>query len=112
MGKRGAKGAEGFFGKSIRNQGIENDNHSKIHIHLRYCGCSGQCLHRANTCNLAPEKHAAWPICDRIQAALPTELLQVKLTYIGEYQRDLLVSGTGPRYQKVLSTLRKGIYGG
>lgn len=50
--------------------------------------------------------------CDRIQAALPRELLQVKLTYIGEYQRDLLVSGTGPRYQKVLSTLRKGIYGG
>ena len=50
--------------------------------------------------------------CDRIQAALPTELLQVKLTYIGEYQRDLLVSGTGLRYQKVLSTLRKGIYGG
>jgi tRNA threonylcarbamoyl adenosine modification protein YjeE len=50
--------------------------------------------------------------CDRIQAALPAEYLQVKLTYIGEYQRDLLVSGTGPRYQKVLSTLRKGIYGG
>ena len=49
---------------------------------------------------------------DRIQAALPDEFLQVKLTYIGEYQRDLLVSANGLRYQKVLSKLRKEIYGG
>ena len=49
---------------------------------------------------------------DRIQAALPAEFLQVRLTYIGEYQRDLLVSAKGARYQMILSTLRKGIYGG
>lgn len=49
---------------------------------------------------------------DRIQAALPREMLQVRLTYIGDYQRDLLVSGNGARYQKILSTLRREIYGG
>lgn len=49
---------------------------------------------------------------DRIQAALPGEYLQIRLTYIEEYQRDLLISAKGRRYQDLVAALRKGIYGG
>ncbi len=49
---------------------------------------------------------------DRIQAALPSEHLWVKLVYVEENQRDLMFSAHGDRYQLVLSALRKGVYGG
>ncbi len=48
---------------------------------------------------------------DRILSALPQEHLWVKLVYVEENQRDLLFSARGERYQLVLSTLRKGVYG-
>ncbi len=49
---------------------------------------------------------------ERIQSALPGENLQVRLTYIEENQRDLLISARGSRYQGLVASLRKGIYGG
>ena len=51
---------------------------------------------------------------ERILQALPGDYLHLRLTYIEEYQRDLLLSahGNGNRYQAVLVALRKEIFGG
>ena len=49
---------------------------------------------------------------DRILAALPSEALWVKLVYVEENQRDLLFVAHGEHYSKLLTALRKGVYGG
>ena len=49
---------------------------------------------------------------ERIQAALPPDFIQVRLTYIEDNQRDMLLSARGSRCQAVLVALRKEIFGG
>jgi tRNA threonylcarbamoyladenosine biosynthesis protein TsaE len=49
---------------------------------------------------------------DRIREALPAECLSVRLTYVDENQRDLLIDAHGRRYEILLEAFRKGIYGG
>ena len=54
---------------------------------------------------------------ERIQAALPAEFIQVRLTYIEDNQRDMLISARGKippggHYQATLVALRKEIFGG
>jgi tRNA threonylcarbamoyladenosine biosynthesis protein TsaE len=48
---------------------------------------------------------------DRIQAALPEEYLRVKMYIIDDEQRDLLFTAQGQRYQDILGSLRKRIFG-
>lgn len=49
---------------------------------------------------------------DRVRAALPGEHIWVALKYVDEYQRDLMFTARGLRYQSLLSALRRQIYGG
>lgn len=49
---------------------------------------------------------------ERVQTALPGEGLWTTLKYVDENQRDLVISARGDRYQQLLSTLRKQLYGG
>jgi tRNA threonylcarbamoyladenosine biosynthesis protein TsaE len=49
---------------------------------------------------------------ERIQKALPTEHLQVSMTYIDEDCRDMIISAHGVRYEQLLTVIRKQIYGG
>ncbi len=49
---------------------------------------------------------------ERIQSALPPEHLLVRLRYIEEYQRDLMVAARGSRYVAIMAALRKEIFGG
>lgn len=49
---------------------------------------------------------------DRIRDALPAECLSIRLTYVDENQRDLLIDAHGRRYEILLEAFRKGIYGG
>jgi tRNA threonylcarbamoyladenosine biosynthesis protein TsaE len=48
---------------------------------------------------------------DRIQAALPAEHLWVSLRWIDEAQRDMVFSARGGRYQGLLASISKIIYG-
>ena len=48
---------------------------------------------------------------DRIQAALPAEHLWVSLRWIDESQRDMVFSARGRRYQGLLTSISKIIYG-
>ena len=48
---------------------------------------------------------------DRIQEALPKNCLWVTLRWIDEDQRDLVISANGGRYQAMVATLRRWIYG-
>lgn len=48
---------------------------------------------------------------ERIQSALPEEMLQVNFKYVDDNQRDLLFSAHGDRYQKLVDNLRRQIYG-
>jgi len=48
---------------------------------------------------------------ERIKAALPAEHLWVSLRWIDVSQRDMVFAARGPRYQQVLSSFRKQIYG-
>jgi tRNA threonylcarbamoyladenosine biosynthesis protein TsaE len=47
---------------------------------------------------------------ERIQEALPGEALFMKLTWIDEFQRDMLVVAKGERYVEILKLLRKEIF--
>jgi len=47
---------------------------------------------------------------ERITAALPSEALWIKLNWIDEFHRDLLILAHGKRYLSMLVTLRKEIY--
>jgi tRNA threonylcarbamoyladenosine biosynthesis protein TsaE len=49
---------------------------------------------------------------DRIQEALPPEHLWISLRYTDVNQRDLIFSAHGARYDVMLATFRKRLYGG
>ena len=49
---------------------------------------------------------------DRIEKALPAECLRVRLTYVDEDQRDMMIEAIGARSQALLAKLRKAVYGG
>jgi tRNA threonylcarbamoyladenosine biosynthesis protein TsaE len=48
---------------------------------------------------------------ERIREALPGEYLNIQLHYIDEQQRDLLISAHGKRYEDLLATFRRTVYG-
>lgn len=48
---------------------------------------------------------------ERIQDALPHDNLRVNLSWMDEDQRDLLFNAHGERYQKLLSAIRKQVFG-
>lgn len=48
---------------------------------------------------------------ERIEAALPRNNLRINLRWIDEGQRDMVFSARGERYQRMLDTVRKQIYG-
>lgn len=48
---------------------------------------------------------------ERIQDALPSDNLRVNLSWMDEDQRDLIFNAHGEHYQKILSTLRKQVFG-
>jgi tRNA threonylcarbamoyladenosine biosynthesis protein TsaE len=48
---------------------------------------------------------------ERIQEALPEENLGVHLHWVDDDQRDLIFSAHGERFQKLLASLRKQIFG-
>jgi tRNA threonylcarbamoyladenosine biosynthesis protein TsaE len=48
---------------------------------------------------------------DRIEPALPKERLWVVLHWVDDFQRDMVFTATGPRYQSLLVDLRKYIFG-
>jgi len=48
---------------------------------------------------------------ERVQAALPDEMLRVHFNWVDEDQRDLVFTAKGSRYQKLIQELRKHFYG-
>ncbi|MBN1536628.1 MAG: tRNA (adenosine(37)-N6)-threonylcarbamoyltransferase complex ATPase subunit type 1 TsaE [Anaerolineales bacterium] len=48
---------------------------------------------------------------ERIQDALPEDNLRVNLSWMDEDQRDLVFVARGERYQKMLSLVRKQVFG-
>ncbi len=48
---------------------------------------------------------------ERVQDALPPEKLQVRFKWVDEGQRDLVFTGYGSRYEKLIQDLRRAIYG-
>lgn len=48
---------------------------------------------------------------ERIQDALPRDNLRVNLSWMDEDQRDLVFIARGERYQKLLSSVRKQVFG-
>jgi len=48
---------------------------------------------------------------DRIQAALPNEILWVNLQWVNDTQRDMVFSARGQRYLNLLNHLRRQFYG-
>ena len=46
-----------------------------------------------------------------IQEALPDLGLWVHLIYVDEFQRDLVFTAQGPRYQSILTNFREQVYG-
>lgn len=48
---------------------------------------------------------------DLIQNILPPERLWVKMSWIDENQRDLLITAQGSRYQSLLAKFRKRVFG-
>lgn len=48
---------------------------------------------------------------ERVQEALPAEKLHVHFKWVDEGQRDLVFTGHGSRYEKLLQDLRRAIYG-
>ena len=51
-----------------------------------------------------------WP--ERVEAALPREGLWANFDIADEDQRDMRFVARGSRYETVLNTLRRGVYGG
>ena len=49
---------------------------------------------------------------ERIRQALPPAFLSVRLTWVEANQRDLLLDACGSRYETLLASFRKGVYGG
>ena len=48
---------------------------------------------------------------DRIQAALPNEILWVNLQWVSDTQRDMVFSARGARYLNLINHLRRQFYG-
>lgn len=48
---------------------------------------------------------------DRVRSVLPAENLWVKLRYIDEGQRDLMINATGTFYEQMLASFRKQVFG-
>ena len=48
---------------------------------------------------------------DRIDAALPEERLWVTLQHVDEYQRDLVFTARGSRYDTLMARFREQVYG-
>lgn len=48
---------------------------------------------------------------ERIKDALPEECLWITLRWIDRGQRDMLISARGGRYQELLATMRRQVYG-
>lgn len=48
---------------------------------------------------------------EKIRQVLPSEHLWIDLHWIDDGQRDLIFAARGPRYQQVLASIRKQIYG-
>jgi tRNA threonylcarbamoyladenosine biosynthesis protein TsaE len=51
-----------------------------------------------------------WP--ERVRAALPREGLWANFDIADDDQRDMRFVARGPRYEGLLNTLRRGVYGG
>jgi tRNA threonylcarbamoyladenosine biosynthesis protein TsaE len=49
---------------------------------------------------------------DRIEAALPKDKLWISFRWIGDMQRNLLITANGKRYQSLLVSFRQRVYGG
>jgi len=49
---------------------------------------------------------------DRIEPALPANNLWVTMQWVDDYQRDLMFTAHGVRYQEMLAGFRKLVYGG
>jgi tRNA A37 threonylcarbamoyladenosine biosynthesis protein TsaE len=49
---------------------------------------------------------------DRIEGALTEEGLWVHMKYMDEFQRDLLLTGKGKRFEDMIERLRRQMYGG
>lgn len=48
---------------------------------------------------------------DRVSSVLPRENLWVNLHYIDDGQRDLMITASGARYEQMLASFRKQIFG-
>lgn len=48
---------------------------------------------------------------ERILSALPSDYLNIRLRYIDEHQRDLLISAHGKRYEDLLAAFRRTVFG-
>lgn len=48
---------------------------------------------------------------ERVQEALPDEMLRVHFNWVDNDQRDLVFTASGARYQKLIQELRKHFYG-
>lgn len=48
---------------------------------------------------------------ERIQDALPTERMWIKLHWVDQGQRDLIISAKGTRYRQMVNMIRRQVYG-
>lgn len=90
-----------------------------------YRGPQGSCLYHLDAYRLADAREAeqldieAMLLCgplvvewaDRISAALPAEMLQINLEWISDEQRDLLFMARGDHYQRLLTDVRRQLFG-
>lgn len=51
-----------------------------------------------------------WP--ERILRALPSEALTIRMTWMAEEQRGLVITANGERYQPLVDEIRQKLYGG
>ena len=49
---------------------------------------------------------------ERIQPVLPSECLWIKMRYIADEQRGMVISASGPRMEALLGQFRKKVFGG
>lgn len=49
---------------------------------------------------------------DRIEQALPEACLRIRMKYVDEDQRDMMIEAIGTHSQTLLARLRKAVYGG
>jgi len=49
---------------------------------------------------------------ERVAGALPAEALQIRLVYVSDSQRDMVMQARGQRYEALLASFRKAVFGG